>query len=57
MTKTEGAAAMAQVQKKVTGVKKLLAHFKKKLTTAKKQVIHEYAHSHEETYLLDIYVV
>lgn len=38
MTKTEGAAAGSDVQAKVTGVKKLLAHFKKKLSTAKKQV-------------------
>ena len=39
MTKTEGAGGAADMQKKVTGVKKLLAHFKKKLTTVKKQVI------------------
>lgn len=38
MTKTEGAAAGADLQAKVTGVKKLLAHFKKKLTSVKKQV-------------------
>lgn len=37
MTKTAGAAAGAEMQAKVTGVKKLLAHFKKKLTNVKKQ--------------------
>lgn len=41
MTKTEGAkgaAAGNDMQAKVTGVKKMLANFKKKLTNIKKQV-------------------
>ena len=41
MTKTEaakGGASASDIQAKVTGVKKLLANFKKKLTSVKKQV-------------------
>lgn len=39
MTKSEGAKPAGDLQAKVTGVKKLLAHFKKKLTSVKKQVL------------------